>query len=49
MVASLDESYLKAQKYIAIWTPEDHLPAGIYFAALKINSLHVHYLKMLKV
>ena len=49
MAASLDESNLKAEKYTSIWTPEEHLPAGIYFAALKINNLHVHYLKLLKV
>lgn len=35
MVASLDESNLKAQKYASIWTPDENLPAGIYFAALK--------------
>ena len=49
MVATLDESFLKPQKYSVIWTPEAQLPAGIYFAALKINNLHVHYLKLLKV
>lgn len=49
MVATLDESFLQAQKYSATWTPDPNLPAGIYFAALKINDLHVHYLKLMKV
>jgi protocatechuate 3,4-dioxygenase beta subunit len=49
MVATLDKSFQQAQKYSATWTPDPNLPAGIYFASLKINDLHVHYLKLMKV
>jgi protocatechuate 3,4-dioxygenase beta subunit len=48
MVATLDESRLQPQKYTSLWIPEAYLPAGIYFAALKINNLHVHYVKLLR-
>ncbi|MES2622713.1 MAG: T9SS type A sorting domain-containing protein [Bacteroidota bacterium] len=48
MVASLDEKYLQPQKYKAVWKAGTNLAAGIYFAALKINDLQVHYLKVMK-
>ena len=48
LVAVLDEQNLQPQKYKAIWQPEDTLQAGIYFVALKLNDLQVHYLKIVK-
>ena len=48
LVAVLDEQNLLPQKYKAIWQPEDTLQAGIYFVALKLNDLQVHYLKIVK-
>jgi protocatechuate 3,4-dioxygenase beta subunit len=48
-VAVLNESNLKPQKYKATWKPDRNLPKGIYFVALKLNDLQVHYLKVVKV
>ena len=48
IVASLDEKQLVPQKYQATWLPEPSLPAGVYWVALKLNDLQVHYLKILK-
>lgn len=48
LVANLDERQLKTEKYEAEWTPDQSLPAGHYFVALKINDMQVHYLKLLK-
>ena len=47
-VAVLDEQYLSPEKYEATWQPGDSVPGGIYFIALKINDLQVHYLKVVK-
>ncbi|MFT4758363.1 MAG: protocatechuate 3,4-dioxygenase beta subunit [Paraglaciecola sp.] len=47
-VANLEEKTLAAEKYEAVWTPEDSLPNGHYFVALKINDLQVHYLKIVR-
>lgn len=47
-IAVLDEQYLQPEKYIAVWQPDDNLSKGIYFIALKINDLQVHYLKVVK-
>ncbi len=47
-VANLEEKILPAEKYEAVWTPEDSLPNGHYFVALKINDLQVHYLKVVR-
>ncbi len=48
MVATLDEQFLQPQKYRAVWRPDNELPSGIYFIALRINDLQVHYLKVVK-
>jgi protocatechuate 3,4-dioxygenase beta subunit len=47
-VAILDEQNLSPQKYSAVWSPGKDLPSGIYFVALKLNDLQVHYLKIMK-
>ncbi len=48
-VASLEDQTLKAEKYEAVWEPEDILPDGNYFVALKINDLQVQYIKVLRI
>lgn len=48
-VAILNEINLEPQKYNAIWRPDSFLPKGIYFVALKLNDLQVHYLKIVKI
>ena len=48
LVAKLEESSLKAEKYAAVWSPQGYLPKGSYFIALTINDLQVHYLKVIK-
>jgi protocatechuate 3,4-dioxygenase beta subunit len=48
-VATLKNEKLKPEKYEAIWKPEIGLPAGIYFIALKVNDLQVHYEKVLRI
>ena len=48
LVAILDERNLKPEKYIAIWKPESSIPSGVYFVALKLNDLQVHYQKIIK-
>jgi protocatechuate 3,4-dioxygenase beta subunit len=48
LVAVLDEQNLQPQKYKAIWEPDGNVHAGIYFVALKLNDLQVHYLKIQK-
>jgi len=47
-VALLEEKKMAAEKYFATWIPEQGLPSGYYFIALKINDLQVHYLKVFK-
>jgi len=47
-MATLHEQYLTPQKYVAIWHPDRMLPAGVYFIALRINDLQVHYVKTMK-
>ncbi len=47
-VATLEEQGLTAEKYTAIWEPSAYMPDGIYFVALKINEMQVHYLKIIK-
>lgn len=47
-VAKLEEKTLTAEKYEAVWTPDNSLPDGHYFVALKINDLQVHYLKIVR-
>lgn len=47
-VAILDEQMLSPEKYEATWQTDDSIPSGIYFIALKINDLQVHYLKVMK-
>lgn len=47
LVAVLEERKLNAGKYTAIWNPEVNIPDGHYFAALKINDLQVHYIKLI--
>ncbi len=49
LVADLPENQLSPQKYEAVWQPPADLPAGVYFVALIINELQVHYLKVAKV
>jgi protocatechuate 3,4-dioxygenase beta subunit len=48
LIATLDKQYLTPQKYVAIWHPDSMLPAGVYFIALRINDLQVHYVKTMK-
>jgi protocatechuate 3,4-dioxygenase beta subunit len=48
LVAVIDEQNLQPQKYKAIWESDGNLLAGIYFVALKLNDLQVHYLKIVK-
>ena len=48
IVAQLDKQQLEPQKYEVIWDPDNNLPYGYYFIALKINELQVHYLKIIK-
>lgn len=45
-VADLGVQDLAPQKYEAIWQPDNNLPNGYYFVAIKINNLQVHYKKM---
>lgn len=47
-VATLKKSNLKKEKYKADWEPEKTTPNGIYFVALKINDMQVHYSKVTK-
>ncbi len=46
MVSTLEDRKLVSGKYTAEWKPQSSLPAGIYFVALKINDLQVHYQKV---
>jgi protocatechuate 3,4-dioxygenase beta subunit len=46
LVANLEESKLSPDKYEAFWAPDQALPNGHYFVALKVNALQVHYLKI---
>lgn len=48
-VASLKNEILKPEKYEAVWQPATALPAGIYFIALKVNDLQVHYERVVKI
>jgi len=47
-VATLDEKTLQPEKYELVWQPEDRLPDGHYFIALKVNDLQVHYIKVIR-
>lgn len=47
-VAVLQEQKLIPEKYEAVWQPDDSLPSGHYFIALKINDLQVYYLKIIR-
>ena len=47
-VAILEDSVKAPEKYYAYWRPEQALPSGHYFVALKVNDLQVHYLKVVK-
>lgn len=49
LVSTLDEQLLQPEKYKAFWRPDLGLESGIYFIALKVNDLQVHYLKVFKV
>ncbi|MDP1727425.1 MAG: T9SS type A sorting domain-containing protein [Bacteroidota bacterium] len=49
LVAILNEERMEAQKYKAIWKPQSNLASGFYWVVLKLNDLHVHYLKVVKV
>lgn len=48
LVAILNEQNLAPQKYKAIWKPANDLANGIYWIALKLNDLQVHYLKVVR-
>jgi hypothetical protein len=48
VVAQLDKKLLSPQKYEVVWEPDNNLPNGHYFIALKINDLQVHYLKVIR-
>ena len=48
LVAVLDEQDLTPQKYTAEWKTPADMPAGIYWVALKINDLQVHYQKVVR-
>jgi protocatechuate 3,4-dioxygenase beta subunit len=47
-VATLKKEKLGKEKYEADWKPQKGLPNGMYFIALKINDLQVHYTKVVK-
>lgn len=47
-IATLEEKSVLADQYDAKWLPDPNLPNGIYFIALKINDLQVHYQKVVK-
>jgi protocatechuate 3,4-dioxygenase beta subunit len=47
-IAILEDKILSPDKYISIWEPENSLPAGHYYVALKVNDLQIHYLKLFK-
>lgn len=46
IVANLETKNLPAEKYEAVWETPDELANGVYFIALKINDLQVHYKKV---
>lgn len=46
LVATLEERNLDSGKYAAEWNPQSGLPGGVYFVALKINEMQVHYQKV---
>lgn len=46
-VASLEQESKSPEKYEAKWTPDNKLPNGQYFIALKINDIQVHYHKVI--
>ena len=48
LIATLEEKSLTPQKYKATWKPDNNLPNGHYFIALKVNDLQVHYLKIIR-
>jgi protocatechuate 3,4-dioxygenase beta subunit len=48
LVANLQETNLKPEKYEAEWRPDENILPGHYFIALKINDVQVHYLKVVK-
>ena len=47
-VAKLEQHQLEPEKYEAVWKPDELLPDGHYFIALKINDLQVHYQKTVR-
>jgi protocatechuate 3,4-dioxygenase beta subunit len=49
LVAVLDQKELEPLKYKAVWKPEINLPKGVFWVALKLNDLQVHYLKVERV
>jgi len=49
LIAILDEKNLEPQKYNATWKPDAGLPNGVYWVALKINDLQMHYQKVIKI
>ena len=48
VVSQLEKQQLSSEKYEVMWEPEEQLPNGHYFIALKINDLQVHYLKVIR-
>jgi len=48
VVSQLEKKQLSSEKYEVMWEPEEQLPNGHYFIALKINDLQVHYLKVIR-
>lgn len=48
LIAILNEENLEPQKYTATWKPQQNLPDGMYWVALKLNDLQVHYLRVMK-
>jgi len=47
-IAILEDEIKTPEKYNATWRPNDNLPKGHYFIALKINDLQVHYIKLFR-
>lgn len=45
LVAEVSEESLEPEKYEVSWQPENDLPDGHYFIALKVNDMQVHYQK----
>lgn len=48
LIANINNNQLTPEKYTAVWKPNKKLSSGIYFCALKVNDIQVHYKKIIK-